>query len=131
MIFQHRIIMTMIIFVGLNTDHLHINCNRSIVYREMKHTESQKILTDQSTCRGGQRKISLCIKVLLLTSMVNILVRSDIKYRWEVGILNTYTTNPSIRVTEILLLWHGCYSNNCVKYRTILSWIPCICSILS
>lgn len=47
MIFQHRVIMTMIIFVGLNTDHVRINCNRSIVYRKMKYREYQKILTDQ------------------------------------------------------------------------------------
>jgi hypothetical protein len=131
MIFQHWVIMTMIIFVGLNTDHVHINRNRSIVYRKMKYRESQKIPTDQSTCRGGQRKISLCINVLLLMSMVNILARFDIKYRWQAGILNTHTTNPSLLVTEILLLWHACHSKSYVKYKTILWWIPCICSVLS
>ena len=67
MIFKHRVIMTMIIFVGRNTDHVRMNRNRSIVYRKMKYREKQKILTDQSTCRGGQRKISSRINVLLLT----------------------------------------------------------------
>jgi hypothetical protein len=129
-IFQHWVISTMIIFVGLNTDHVHINGNRTIVSRKVKYRESQKILTDQSTCQGGQRKASLYINILLLTSMVDILARSDIKYRWEVGILNIYTTNPRLRVNEILLLCHACYSNSYVKYRTILSWMG-ICSVLS
>ena len=73
--------MTMITFVSLNTHHVQYNSNRSIVFRKMKYTELQKIVTDQQTCRGGQRKISFCINVLLLTCMVNILARSEIKIK--------------------------------------------------
>jgi len=68
--------MTTIIFVGLNTYHVHMNLNRIIAYRKIKYRESQKLLTDQSTCRGGQRKISLRINVFLLTSMVTIVART-------------------------------------------------------